>query len=98
MKRLSAASRPGASFTIPPLMHVNDSSSQVVHEIVMKQWQPIADAPFERDLEVAVIDRDGPHALIFPCRRTLGGWISAETQGRIEVRPTHWREWTTRLN
>jgi hypothetical protein len=60
-------------------------------------WQPISNAPFDRDLELAVIDDDGPHALIFPCRRALGGWTKAETKERtkerIDVRPTHWRAW-----
>jgi hypothetical protein len=57
-------------------------------------WQSISTAPFERDLELAVIDNDGePHALVFPCRRTLGGWIDAATKRRVEVLPTHWREW-----
>jgi hypothetical protein len=56
-------------------------------------WQPISNAPFNRDLELAVIDRDGPHALVFPCRRVLGGWTKGETKERIDVRPTHWRAW-----
>jgi len=56
-------------------------------------WQPISTAPFERDLELAVIDQDGPHALVFPCRRVLSGWIGAQSKHRIEVRPTHWRAW-----
>ncbi len=57
-------------------------------------WQPIATAPFDRDLELAVIDRDGPHALVFPCRRVLHGWINARTRQHTDVRPTHWREWS----
>jgi hypothetical protein len=56
-------------------------------------WRPVSNAPFDRNLELAVIDKDGPHALIFPCRRILAGWMNAETKERIEVRPTHWREW-----
>ncbi len=56
-------------------------------------WKDISGAPFDRDLELAVIDYDGPHALVFPCRRVLGGWTKAETKERIEVRPTHWRPW-----
>jgi hypothetical protein len=56
-------------------------------------WQPIASAPFDRDLELAVIEGDGQHALVFPCRRIFGGWINAQTKKRIDVRPTHWREW-----
>jgi hypothetical protein len=57
-------------------------------------WQPISTAPFDRALELAVIDYDGTHALAFPCRRILGGWVKAETKQRVDVRATHWREWT----
>jgi len=56
-------------------------------------WRPINTAPFDCDLELAVIDSDGPHALAFPSRRILGGWLNALTKTRIDVRPTHWREW-----
>jgi hypothetical protein len=56
-------------------------------------WQPISSAPFDRDLELAVIDRDGSHALVFACRRILSGWVNAESKQRLDVRPTHWREW-----
>jgi hypothetical protein len=56
-------------------------------------WQPISSAPFDRDLELAVIAGDGPHALVFPCRRVFGGWVNAGTRERIDVHPTHWREW-----
>ena len=56
-------------------------------------WQPITTAPFESEIELAVIDSDGPHALVFPCRRVADGWVNAETEERIYVRPTHWRPW-----
>jgi len=59
----------------------------------MATWQHIFTAPFDRDLEVAVIERGDTHSLVFPCRRILGGWMSAETKRRIDVHPTHWREW-----
>jgi hypothetical protein len=59
----------------------------------MGVWKPASSAPFDRDLELAVIDGDGTHALVFPCRRILGGWVKAETKERIDVHPTHWREW-----
>ncbi len=59
-------------------------------------WLPIATAPFDRDLELAVIDYDGVHALVFPCRRVLGSWIKSETKERLDVQPTHWREWKRR--
>ena len=58
-----------------------------------RDWQPVSNAPFNRDLELSVIDYDGTHALVFPCRRILDGWIKAETRERIDVQPTHWREW-----
>jgi hypothetical protein len=29
-------------------------------------WQRIETAPFDRDLELAVLDADGPHVLVFP--------------------------------
>ncbi len=57
------------------------------------QWELISSAPYDRNLELAVIERDGPHALAFPCRRIDSGWINAETKQRVDVRPTHWREW-----
>jgi hypothetical protein len=56
-------------------------------------WQPIDSAPFGRDLELAVMDRDGTHALVSPCRRSLGGWIDAETKQLVDVDPSHWRPW-----
>jgi len=56
-------------------------------------WWEISTAPFDQDLELAVIDTDGPHSLVFPCRRILGGWMNAKTKERLDVRPTHWRTW-----
>jgi len=56
-------------------------------------WRDISTAPFDRDLELAVLDGDGAHALVFACRRIVGGWMNAETRARIDVHPTHWREW-----
>ena len=56
-------------------------------------WNPIASAPLDRDIELAVIDGDGPHALVFACRRIPGGWMKAQSKERVDVRPTHWREW-----
>lgn len=42
-------------------------------------WKPIDTAPFDRDLELAVIDGEGKHTLTFPCRRIVGGWFSFTT-------------------
>ena len=62
--------------------------------MVEHMWEPIANAPFGRDLELAVIDRDGTHSLVFPCRRSLSGWIKSASKEMIEVSPTHWRAWS----
>jgi hypothetical protein len=57
-------------------------------------WQSTATAPFDRDLELAVIDTAGEvHALVFPCRRAPHGWVNLATGSRVHVFPTHWREW-----
>jgi hypothetical protein len=58
-----------------------------------REWQPVSCAPFDCDLELAVLAVDGEHALVFPSRRILGGWIKAKTKQRIDVYPTHWRKW-----
>ena len=62
-------------------------------KVGLMQWQPIAAAPYGRDLELAVIDADGPHTLVFPCRRTTDGWVKSGTTQLVDVHPTHWREW-----
>ena len=56
-------------------------------------WEVISTAPFDCDLELAVIEDGEVHSLVFPCRRTVFGWLHAETNALIEVYPTHWREW-----
>jgi hypothetical protein len=59
----------------------------------MMDWQPIASAPFDRDIQVSVIEKGEVHALIFPCRRTQNGWLRASTREQLFIDPTHWREW-----
>jgi hypothetical protein len=57
-------------------------------------WKPIDTAPFDRDVELAVINGDGKQALTFPCRRTIGGWVNAVTKKQLYfILPTHWRVW-----
>jgi hypothetical protein len=56
-------------------------------------WQPISTAPYDQLVELAVIDPDGVHALVFACRRILGGWAKAANNERLDVHPTHWRIW-----
>jgi hypothetical protein len=56
-------------------------------------WKPISSAPFDCDVELSVCEGGQQHALIFPCRQFLGGWMDAETKRPVEVHPTHWRLW-----
>jgi hypothetical protein len=55
-------------------------------------WLPIHTAPFEAEIELAVIDRGGPHVLIFPCRQALQGFDQGGNR-RETRRPSHWRPW-----
>ena len=56
-------------------------------------WQSIDTAPFGQDLQLSVIENGEVHALIFPCRRTEGGWLRGLTKQIVSIRPTHWRQW-----
>ena len=66
------------------------TGASVDHE---KMWKLILSAPFGRSLELAVFDEDGEHALVFPCIRGTEGWKNAATGARVDIRPTHWRDW-----
>ena len=57
-------------------------------------WMDISTAPLDRRIGLAVVDGEGLHPLVVPCRRVAGGFIDAVTGRRLDVRPTHWREWT----
>ena len=59
----------------------------------MDDWHPISSAPYDRDLELAVIENGEVFALMFPCRRKSGHWAHATTGKGVPVDPTHWREW-----
>ncbi len=56
-------------------------------------WIPVHAAPFDRDLELAVIDEHEVNAIGFPCRRESDGWTSAGDRRPLAVDPTHWRHW-----
>jgi len=60
----------------------------------MGDWQPISTAPFDRELQLSVIEKGEIHTLIFPCRRTQAGWIDSKTGKPVFVDPTHWRVWS----
>jgi hypothetical protein len=63
-----------------------------VHSLPDK-WLPASIAPSGVDLEVCVMDRHGIHALVFPCRRSEAEWLDASTKKRLDIEPTHWRQW-----
>jgi hypothetical protein len=56
-------------------------------------WETIATAPYDRDLELAVIEGSHIHSLVFACRRVPNGWLKVSTRERLTVSPTHWRSW-----
>jgi hypothetical protein len=57
-------------------------------------WQPINTAPLNRNVEIAISDGTGVHAVACACRLTERGWIAAESKRAFYwVRPTHWRDW-----
>ena len=64
--------------------------------MVAMNWLSVETAPFDRDLELAVIDLDGVHLFVFACRRVLGGWVKANTNMPVRICPTHWREWNNK--
>jgi hypothetical protein len=67
-----------------------DPPGRASHQV----WREITSAPFDRDLELAVIDEQGTHAVVFACRRIVSGWINAETRQKLPMlEPSHWREW-----
>ena len=58
------------------------------------QWQPISTAPFSRDVELAISNGGDAYVLVFACRRMIGGWLNVAKGKRIDIQPTHWRQWT----
>jgi hypothetical protein len=95
LKRATAA-HAGHSFSFSRMIYVKASGGSRAQ--ISSMWQPIASAPFDCDLELAVLDSDGPHALVFACRRILGGWMKMETRERLDVHPTHWRRWDAHVH
>lgn len=57
-------------------------------------WETISTAPFDRDLELAVVEEGRVYPLVFACRRTARGWVKIPTMERVVINPTHWRSWS----
>jgi len=60
-------------------------------------WETISTAPFGPDLELAVIEGDRVHSLVFACRRAPDGWVKVQTLEHIVLHPTHWRPWQAKI-
>ncbi len=61
--------------------------------MAIMEWKPIHTVPLDHDVEIAVTDSTGMHAVACLCRLTERGWIAAESKRRLYwVRPTHWRD------
>jgi hypothetical protein len=58
-----------------------------------EKWVRVSIAPSDVDLEVCVINKQGIHALVFPCRKDGTDWVNAATKKRVDIAPTHWRKW-----
>jgi hypothetical protein len=70
-----------------------NSASPSWGDSVPYAWLSIESAAFNRDLELAMIDVGRLHAVVFPCRRVLGGPGQRSHRSRVNIHPTHWREW-----
>jgi len=54
----------------------------------------ISEIPPDKRVGLAILDGDGLHELIFPCYRVEDHWVDADRKIRVDVLPTHWREWS----
>jgi len=54
------------------------------------EWREIATAPFDRVLELAIID-GRVSMLDFCCIRHGNRWLDAETLRPVDIAATHWR-------
>jgi hypothetical protein len=70
------------------------SPSRMLEDEMARDWSPIAEAPYEASLQLAVIEDGEVYALVFPCCRTESGWSNVTTGDRVQVSPTHWRIWS----
>lgn len=87
--------KPGLS---PHLAELIEAADRKIKNYLLRQhlllWHPISTAPDNHDLELKVLDGGSSVVLPFPCRRTnAGGWINADLETGVDIRPTNWRPW-----
>lgn len=81
----NALNRPFAKSTI-----MKKLAAALARLLDTSRWRDIDTAPFDRELELAVIDGEVRPLGGF-CLRHGDGWFDAETLRPIEVSATHWR-------
>jgi hypothetical protein len=64
----------------------------------MPKWNTIDTAPANIELELSIFADGEYHALVFPCRRDGSGWREVEANRLFDLKPTHWRPWTSGAN
>ena len=60
---------------------------------ISDKWVAVSIAPSDIDLEICVMEGHTIHALVFPVRKDGTKWVDDSTMERVDVQPTHWREW-----
>lgn len=62
----------------------------LLSRLLRNEWREIASAPFDREIEVAIIDGNTGLPGV-SCLRHRDGWLDAKTLRPVEVTATHWR-------
>ena len=62
----------------------------LLSRLLGNQRHEIGSAPFDREIEVAIVN-EGVDVSGSPCLRHGDGWLDVETHRPIEVTATHWR-------
>src|SRR5260370_36794134 len=59
----------------------------------MQNWHCISTAPFNRDLQLCVLEGNRKYLVPFPCRLTRNGWLNSDLDVRLDLNPIEWRCW-----
>lgn len=78
--------------------HVIEDADASVHDIIQHHnwahWHPISTAPYNRELELRIIENGKVVAIEFPCLRSnTEAWINVDLGTEIKLRPVEWRVW-----
>jgi hypothetical protein len=56
-------------------------------------WRSVVEASFGKDMELAAIDDEDVHALVFPCQPMPATLVNAMTGEILNDHPTRWCAW-----